>query len=213
MTRAGFRALAVFDLDGTLLRGPTVCEVIALSLGRLPRMQEFERLTDRRQIAAARDEMALWYRDAPHASILDSLQNVQWAPGLANGIALLQAGGFAVGIASITWRFAVQHFAAQWGIEHCLATTLQDFGQIDHVWPEHKAQWLLQLAAQLGIPRAHTAAVGDSAGDYEMLRMANTSIFVGADLPPLQQHWIHWPAANIEHIARHLLKALPLQPT
>ena len=212
MTGADFRALVVFDLDGTLLRGQTVCKVIAQSLGRLPRMQEFERLKDRHQIAAAREEMALWYRDVPHASILDSLQNVQLAPGLATGISLLRAGGFAVGIASITWRFAVQYFADKWGIKYCLATTLEDFGRIDHVWPEHKAQWLLELSARLGIPRARTAAVGDSAGDYEMLSVAGTSIFVGTELPPQQPGWIHWPAADIAHIARHLIDALPPSP-
>ena len=31
--------LAAFDLDGTLLRGETVCEAIARPLGRLERMQ------------------------------------------------------------------------------------------------------------------------------------------------------------------------------
>lgn len=34
--------LAVFDLDGTLLRGPTVCEVLARTLGRLDRMRQLE---------------------------------------------------------------------------------------------------------------------------------------------------------------------------
>jgi phosphoserine phosphatase len=154
--------------------------------------------------------MALWYRDVPHAAILDSLQNVQWAPGLARGIALLQAAGFAIGIASITWRFAVEYFADQWGIEHCLATTLHDVGRIDHVWPEHKAEWLLELSKRLGIPGAHTAAVGDSAGDYDMLSVANTSIFVGTELPQRQQNWLHWPAADIEHIASHLLETMTL---
>jgi haloacid dehalogenase-like hydrolase len=111
-----------------------------------------------------------------------------------------------------TRLFVVQYFADKWGIEYCLATTLEDFGRIDHVWPEHKAQWLLELSARLGIPRAHTAAVGDSAGDYEMLSVAGTSIFVGTELPPQQQGWIHWPAADIAHIARHLSDALPLNP-
>jgi hypothetical protein len=35
--------LAVFDLDGTLLRGPTVCEVLARALGRLDRLWQLER--------------------------------------------------------------------------------------------------------------------------------------------------------------------------
>ena len=37
--------LVVFDLDGTLLRGPTVCEVLAARLGRLQAMKAFELLT------------------------------------------------------------------------------------------------------------------------------------------------------------------------
>jgi len=30
--------LAAFDLDGTLLRGPTICEVLAAKFGRRDRM-------------------------------------------------------------------------------------------------------------------------------------------------------------------------------
>jgi len=209
MTQA--RALVVFDLDGTLLRGPTVCEVLARSLGRLPRMQEFERLKQREGISAAREEMAMWYREVPRSTLLQSLSQAQQAPGLAEGISLLQAHGVSIGIASITWRFAATHFADALGIEHCLATVLQDSGAIDHVWPEHKAEWALNLAARLKVPFERTAAVGDSAGDYEMLGVVNTPIFVGAEPP--QASWRHMPAANIEHVARHLIGvwALPLE--
>jgi hypothetical protein len=45
-----------------------------------------------------------------------------------------------------------------------------------------------------------------------MLSVAGTSIFVGNELPSLQQGWIHWPAADIARIARHLIDALPLNP-
>lgn len=172
-------------------------------------MQEIGRLKgDCRQIAAAREEMAAWYRDISPADLIASLRAVELAPGLAAGISLLQAHGFAIGIASITWRFAAEHFAGEWGIEHCLATTLQASGEIDHVWPEHKAQWARDLAARLSIPLERTAAVGDSSGDYEMLRAAGTSIFVGSELPPVQQDWLHWPAANIEHLARHVVEVI-----
>jgi len=205
------RALVVFDLDGTLLRGPTVCEVLAQRLGRLPRMQEFERLKHREGISAAREEMALWYRDVPRSTLLQSLSHVQQAPGLAEGISLLQDHGVVIGVASITWHFAAVHIADAFGIEHCLATVLQDSGAIDHVWPEHKAQWVLDLAARLKVPVGRTAAVGDSAGDYDMLGVVGTPIFVGVE-PPSQASWRHMPAANIEHIARHLIEEWSLQP-
>jgi hypothetical protein len=85
----------------------------------------------------------------------------------------LQAHGFAVGIASITWRSAAEHFAGEWGIEHCLARTLQASG-----------------------------------GYYEMLGAVGTSIFVGSESPPVQQDRLHWPAANIEHLAHDVIGAI-----
>jgi len=48
-------ALAVFDLDGTLLRGRTVCELLAEPLGRLDRMQQLERFSTEADLAAARE--------------------------------------------------------------------------------------------------------------------------------------------------------------
>jgi HAD superfamily phosphoserine phosphatase-like hydrolase len=206
------RSLVVFDLDGTLLRGPTVCEVLAKSLGRLSRMQEFERLIGREDISAAREEMALWYKDVPRSTLVQSLSQAQHAPGLAAGISLLQDHGVAIGIASITWHFAAVHFANAFGIDHCLATVLHDSGAIDHVWPEHKAQWVLELAALLKVPAERTAAVGDSTGDYDMLGVVGTPIFVGAT-PPLQAQWRHMPAADIEHVCRHLIETWSLQPS
>jgi hypothetical protein len=55
MVRDQPHGLAVFDLDGTLLRGLTVCEVLAGPLGHLERMQQFEALlhTSALDIAAA----------------------------------------------------------------------------------------------------------------------------------------------------------------
>ena len=52
--------IVAFDLDGTLLRGPTVCEVLAESLGRLQEMRRFESFTQESDIVAARQEMARW---------------------------------------------------------------------------------------------------------------------------------------------------------
>jgi hypothetical protein len=40
--RESFSGLAVFDLDGTRLRGPTICEVLARTLGRLDHMRQWE---------------------------------------------------------------------------------------------------------------------------------------------------------------------------
>jgi len=44
-------------------------------------------------------------------------------------------------------------------------------------------------------------------------------VFVGRELPSVQQGWLHYPAADIEAMARHLVAVWklspnnPLQPT
>ena len=197
--------LVVFDFDGTLARGDSVCEVLARPLGKLARMQEFERLRDQDSIANARAEMARWYESVSREELIGSLVNVRIADGAVDGISLLQAHGVEVAIASITWAFAIQPFAEHWEIERYLATKLHADGSIDHVWPEDKARWLVDLAAQLGVSNSRIAAVGDSAGDFEMLQAVGVPIYVGADRPEHESSWLHWPSANIDQIAQHLI--------
>lgn len=211
-------ALVVFDLDGTLLRGPTVCEVVAQSLGRLERMRHLERFADKEELRAAREEMAGWYLSAGLATLPRSLRGARLAPGAEEGLALLRSHGAAVAIASITWSFAVDYFARRLGAEHWLGTALTESGEIRHVWPEDKARWVRELALRVRVPLARTAAVGDSWGDIEMLGAVGVPVFVGRELPPTQNGWLHLPEADIEAVARRLvggwgLSPKPLQPT
>ena len=198
------RGLVVFDLDGTLLRGPTICELLAAPLGRLAEMQAFECLTRQSEIAEARVEMARWYKGFSRDRLIEFLRPPQWAPGATEGIALLQESAIEVAIASITWDFAVGWFADQLGVKHVLGTGLTDGGQIEHVWPEHKAEWLTSLANQLRVPNERTAAVGDSSGDVAMLNAATLRFFVGPHAPSGLK-CLHLPSANILELTRIVL--------
>lgn len=211
-------ALVVFDLDGTLLRGPTVCEVLAQSLGRLERMRQLERFADNQELRAAREEMAGWYLSVGLATLPDLLNGARLAPGAEKGLALLRAHGVEVAIASITWSFAVEYFARRLGVGHCQGTELKESGEIRHIWPEDKARWVQELAVRPRVPFARTAAVGDSAGDLQMLGVVGVPVFVGRELPSAQPGWLHFPEADIEAVAGHLVGAWklsrdnPLQP-
>jgi hypothetical protein len=59
MLRTASLGLAVFDLDGTLPRGPTVCELLATPLGRLERMRQLEVCTIKSELIAARGNWRL----------------------------------------------------------------------------------------------------------------------------------------------------------
>ena len=206
------KSLVVFDFDGTLSRGDTICEVLAKTLSRLPRMKEIEQLKTKEEIAAAREEMAPWHDHMSDADIAGSLQGVNLAPGLEDGFSRLRGYGVTIAIASITWRFAIKHFARRWGIGHYMGTNILPTGEIEHVWAEHKAEFIHRLSSQLDIPRERIAAVGDSPGDYDMFEAAGIPIFVGATYPPNQPGWLCLPNANILDIAEHLIEIWRLKP-
>jgi len=199
------RGLVAFDLDGTLLRGPTVCELLAAPLGRLAEMRRFEALSSEREIAAAREEMARWYEGRSTTELCEALEAATWAPGAREGVALLQANGVEVVIASITWSFAVEWVAERLGVARSLGTRLEPGGGVGHVWPRDKARWLERLLSELRVAAGRAAAVGDSGSDAELLEAAELRFFVGAGPLPALPALEHRPAGDIAAIAREIL--------
>jgi phosphoserine phosphatase len=201
------RRLVVFDLDGTLLRGLTVCEVLAAPVGRAEEMAELERLEELDEIRAARVTMLDWYGNTPVEQLCEWLGKATLAPGAVEGCERLRAAGCALAIASFTWEFAVAHFAHMIGAHHWLGTSVGADGSFDHVWPETKATWLLDLAEHLRIDSGAVAAVGDGMFDLPMLRAAGTSVFVGPSLlDGLPPETLHLPGADLRDVADHLLE-------
>ena len=200
------RGVVAFDLDGTLLRGPTVCELLAAPLGRLAEMQRFEALSSEADIAAAREEMARWYEGRSAKELCEALDAATWAPGTGEGVALLQANGVEVVIASITWSFAVEWVAGRLGVARSLGTRLGPGGAVGHVWPRDKARWLERLLSELRVSAGRVAAVGDSSSDADLLSVASLPFFVGAGPPPPLPALEHRPSGDIASIAREILE-------
>jgi phosphoserine phosphatase len=145
------------------------------------------------------------YQGIPCTQLIAVLEQATWAPGTRAGIRLLQEHGVAVAIASITWEFAVVCVVRQLEIAHYLGTRLQPSGEIHHVWPRDKARWLQHLVADLGVPSRNVAAVGDSAGDVELLLTATHAFYVGAQVPDRLMQVTHLPHADIAALARRIL--------
>ena len=201
------RGIAVFDLDGTLLRGDTVCELLARPLARLPEMKRFERLTEEAEIANARKQMALWYDGVSVETLHSYLDDAIWAPGAREAIRELQRGNILVAIASITWRFAVGWFASQLSVRHYLGTDINEDGSIAHVWPRDKARWLNELVRDYEVSSNQVAAIGDSWGDTDMLMAAHLSFFVGHTPLPGLSSAIHLPHGDLRAISKRILDA------
>jgi len=197
--------LAAFDLDGTLLRGDTVCEALARHMGHLERMRQLEATQDARQdresLLFLRTELAAYYRGVPAADLRSYLSTLTPAPGAKEGLALLRQAGIVTAIISITWEFAAAWLCAEIGADYYVGTRLLDDGSIEHFWPEDKAVWLEDLMRRQGATRDETVAVGDSWRDVPMLEAAGVRIYVGKVLPRGLTA-IHLPDADIGDIAR-----------
>jgi HAD superfamily phosphoserine phosphatase-like hydrolase len=196
--------LVAFDLDGTLIRGPTICETLAASLGKLERMQEIEQLRDVAEIRAARAEMLGWYGDGPLDALCARLADVEIAPGAEQAFTRLAEQGVVTAIVSITWAFAVAWFARRFGAQAWIGTDAHA-GEVRHFWPDDKPVWLAECAARRGISMGDVAAVGDSPGDVPMLAAVGHPIFVGAALPAEIAHSVHAPNADMRDIADLIL--------
>lgn len=201
--------VVAFDLDGTLLRGPTTCELLAGPLGRLAEMRRFEALSSEAEIAAARLEMAGWYRGHAPEELCAALASATWAPGAREGVRRLQQAGVEVVVASITWQFAVAWLARRLGVSRVLGTRLGPGGEVDHVWPRDKAPWLRAVSRDLGVGDERRAAVGDSHSDAELLSAASVRFFVGPGAAPSLAGVRHRPAGDIEAIASEILELWP----
>jgi phosphoserine phosphatase len=205
MSRDGRIRLVAFDLDGTLLRGDTVCTSIARSIGTLERMQEMERgheLADRLSDAA---EMASWYLPLGRKRIESELSRLTPAPGADQGCSLLREAGVGLVIISVTWKFAVQHFAERFGASDYAATPLDwTTGEFDDFDAEHKGPWLEAKIASLGLSADQVAAVGDSPNDHGMFEAAGTSFCVATACGEID-NVIHRPDANILELAKEIL--------
>jgi HAD superfamily phosphoserine phosphatase-like hydrolase len=204
--------LVAFDLDGTLVRGKTCVEALAETVGRVDECAAFERLAmrDRESVADARSQMAAWYREHAFDDLCAGLARLTLAPGAAEGFRVLRRHTIKTAIVSITWRFAVDWFAARLGADYTAGTVLVEDGSIDHFWPEDKGRWLDELRRGLELDQAEVAAVGDSHGDSELLAAAGARFYVGADAPP-DADTVHLPDSDIAQIARLIVDHATVQ--
>ncbi len=201
--------LVAFDLDGTLIRGDTVCEVLAGGLGLLERMRELERNTspfDAAAVKTAREEMATWYGESTIDDLTSHLVLAKLAPGAIEGINLLKSNGIVPAIVSMTWEFAVEWFATRLGVDYFAGTRLLPGGLICHFWPHDKPIWLRTITERLGFGLDAVAAVGDSTGDVPMLETVGYPFFVGHTKPRELMRVEHFPDSSIDTVALRIVE-------
>lgn len=182
------RRLVVMDVDSTLIRD----EVIELLAAHAGRQAEVAAVT----AAAMRGEIdfaaSLHQRVAALAGLPESIfdevrQAIRLTPGARTLIATLQDLGFAIGLVSGGFIEVVGPLAADLGITHVRANSLEVAdgvltGRIlgPVIDRAAKAATLREFAASEGLPLSRTVAIGDGANDLDMLAAAGLGIAFNA---------------------------------
>ncbi|MDN5570525.1 MAG: phosphoserine phosphatase SerB [Propionibacteriaceae bacterium] len=182
------RRLVVMDVDSTLIQD----EVIELLAAHAGRGAEVAAVTE----AAMRGELdfsaSLHRRVATLAGLPESIfdevrADVRLTPGARTLVATLRDLGFAVGVVSGGFLEVVAPLAAELGITHVHANSLE---VVDGVLTGRvagpvvdraaKAETLKRFAEAEGLPLSRTVAIGDGANDLDMLAAAGLGIAFNA---------------------------------
>lgn len=180
--------LVAFDLDGTLVTARSSWELVTRDYaGRAAAARGMHRayragILDHAQLCRA--VVRLWQPPPTRARLEQLARELQLQPGAARLVRELRRQGVTLAIISSgLWPFAAA-VAAQLQIPHVRANRPRyaDDGRLLEVASEisgpRKGEVLRRLSVELGVPRAHTLYVGDSADDLSAVRWAGTGVFL-----------------------------------
>ena len=182
------RRLFVMDVDSTLVRG----EVIELLADYAGQRAQVARVTEAAMRGELDFEQALRQRVAVlaglPATVLDDVRRrLRLTPGARTLVRTLRRLGYSVGIVSGGFSQITDPLAAELGLDHSLANTLEVHdghltgGLVGPVVDRAgKARALKRFAEAAGVPMSQTVAVGDGANDLDMLAVAGLGIAFNA---------------------------------
>lgn len=180
--------LVVLDVDSTLIQD----EVIELMADEAGCLEEVEEITSRAMAGELDFSESLLARvkllEGLDAAALErTYDRIRLTPGARTFVRTLQRLGFKTAIVSGGFTTLVERLAADLGIDHAYANTLEIVdgkltGRVvgDIVDRKGKETLLRKIAAEEEIPLDQTVAVGDGANDLDMLNTAGFGIAFNA---------------------------------
>lgn len=182
------RRLVVLDVDSTLVQGEVI-EMLAAEAGCAPEVAD---VTARAMAGELDFESSLRARVAlleglPVAALDRVRAQVRLTPGARTLVRTLKRLGHVVGIVSGGFTAVTNDLKAELGLHHALANELEVGdgrltgrlvgGVVDRA---AKAAALQRFAAEQGMVREQTVAVGDGANDLDMIEAAGLGIAFNA---------------------------------
>jgi phosphoserine phosphatase len=182
-------ALVAVDLDGTLIHGTTACLHLGDWIGHRPVIEELERRFAAGEITNA----AVADGDAPHYAghTIDEVAAVMAsAPcidDIDEGIRSLQGRGVSAVISTVSWSFAAQCLADQFGFVGVSGTVMQVAddgilsGRVERYFePEDKVRYLRDFCTLNGMSMDQVVAIGDGRSDLPMFGAVGFSVALNA---------------------------------
>jgi phosphoserine phosphatase len=182
------KRLVVLDVDSTLIRD----EVIELIAAQVGCAEEVAAITERAMAgeldfeASLRERVAL-LEGATVADLDAAAALVRLTPGARTLVGTLQRLGFTVAVVSGGFHHVVDRLAADLGIDHVVANTLEVVdgrltgGLVGPILDRAgKARELVRIAALERVPLEQTIAIGDGANDLDMIATAGLGIAFNA---------------------------------
>lgn len=182
------KRLVVLDVDSTLIRD----EVIELLAEEAGASDQVVTITERAMAGELDFEGSLRARvrllkGVDTAAIERARRRIRFTPGARTFVRTLKRLGFAVAIVSGGFTVFTDGLAADLGLDHAHANTLE---MVDGVLTgevlgpvvdrARKAELLAEIAAAERVPLSQTVAIGDGANDLDMLAAAGLGIAFNA---------------------------------
>jgi phosphoserine phosphatase len=211
------RGVVFFDVDGTLVPDTSSGQHLADLLGHGPAVREAEAAyaagTLSNQDVSTLDARG-WASRTP-AEIRAYLTGLPLVDGIADTVAWCRRHDLAPVLTTLAWRPVGAYLCDRFGFDRTSGPTLEIIdGRYTGAVAEHldetgKRDFALTVAAELGVPPAHCAAIGDSRSDLPLfaevglavafnatpvVRAAAHTSVDGTDLRavlPLLTNWLH----------------------
>jgi len=181
-----WKAVAV-DLDGTLIRGTTVCLHLGDWIGHRSVIEDLERRFASGEITNAQvaEGDAPYYAGLSLGEISAALSSVPLLDDIYEGVQLLNRAGIITLLCTVTWSFAATLIGDRFGfqaVSGCVMGANQSgrlSGRVEeHFEPEDKVEFIRAACAPAGITTDQVVAIGDGRSDLPMFAAAGFSVAV-----------------------------------
>lgn len=210
--------LALFDMDGTLLKGRVVVNLAQ----RTNKTKELNELLDHGTLPAEERtrRIAALFTGVPRTVFQDAAMSMPLMPGAVEVVVALRKAGYRVGIVSDSFRVATEivrrRVFADFSLAHMMRfhkgvatgeVTISPAMHHENGCKLHglcKMNVLLHVCEQLGLSQDRVVAIGDSDPDACMLRAAGVGIAFQPKTKTFEAAASHIIQDNLMEILSHL---------